>query len=81
MSTLLHISSHPIHQSLVGQAGLIGQDFELAFWQLTYLMVAPRRVYKQTYHQYVSLSLCQITWQERTDEDSKQTKNIWARDE
>lgn len=29
------------------------QDFELAFWQLTYLVVAPRRVYKQTYHQYV----------------------------
>lgn len=27
------------------------QDFELAFWQLTYLVVAPRRVYKQTYHQ------------------------------
>ncbi|WVQ83237.1 hypothetical protein IAT38_005376 [Cryptococcus sp. DSM 104549] len=25
-------------------------DFELAFWQLTYLVVAPRRVYKQTYH-------------------------------
>jgi hypothetical protein len=32
---------------------LMGQDFELAFWQLTYLVVAPRRVYKQTYHQYV----------------------------
>jgi len=29
------------------------QDFELAFWQLTYLIVSPRRVYKQTYHQYV----------------------------
>ncbi|TYJ56894.1 hypothetical protein B9479_002339 [Cryptococcus floricola] len=25
-------------------------DFELAFWTLTYLVVAPRRVYKQTYH-------------------------------
>jgi hypothetical protein len=30
------------------------QDFELAFWQLTYLVVAPRRVYKQTYHQWAS---------------------------
>ena len=29
----------------------IMQDFELAFWQLTYLVVAPRRVYKQTYPQ------------------------------
>lgn len=35
----------------------IRQDFELAFWQLTYLVVAPRRVYKQTYHQYVLSSL------------------------
>jgi hypothetical protein len=32
---------------------LRSQDFELAFWQLTYLVVAPRRVYKQTYHQWV----------------------------
>jgi hypothetical protein len=30
---------------------LTEEDFELAFWQLTYLVVAPRRVYKQTYHQ------------------------------
>lgn len=32
-----------------------GQDFELAFWQLTYLVVSPRRVYKQVYHQWVTL--------------------------
>ena len=36
---------------------LMNQDFELAFWQLTYLVVSPRRVYKQTYHQYVQLYL------------------------
>ena len=36
-----------------GGRGADWQDFELAFWQLTYLIVSPRRVYKQTYHQYV----------------------------
>lgn len=47
---------HCLHSARGGMGVALanGQDFEMAFWQLTWLVMSPRRVYKQTYHQWVT---------------------------